>query len=750
MVELRGDQRPALVLGPDAVRDRHAHVRVIGDVRALTAERVDRREGEALRARRHQDDRDALVLRRVGIGARREPDPVGVVGVGGVALLPVDHVLVAVAHGARRERGEIGARAGLGVAHAEEQLALHDAGQQLRLLLRRSVLHQRRSDRVDGDDRERRARAIGLVPEDELLDRRAALAAVLARPADPQPAVLAHPPDHFAEDGSAHLFPLGIEGRAQLGREELAVVAADLLAQPLLLGRELEMHRASALRRRAAAAGGRPRDRGAVGRTRTCSRGAARRAITARWLGPSRGGRARHRSATSQQRQPLSLSPEGSGYGEARQCLRWLLVLLLIAPPCLAVSRASALTIDVIGANGAVGTAGGPATATAAGADASNSARARGGEGGAGTAAIAPGAGGFADATATVSAIGAASAQADARGGDGGGADSADHSGSGGGAIASASAEGSLSALAYALARGGSGGDGGSGVTGGNGGDATANAAARTSGDWPRRSGRGPDVLGNAVTGAYGGWPAFFGVLTSGGNAASESVGEALGNSSVRVFDHALGGEGALGGAGGSASSSAVGRNAGSEAVEVVAQAQGGRGGGAYGTPNLDGGNGGEARLGRVYGASIDGDVSVIASVGGGSGGDGVPYSSQSSGDGASVVLVDAIDGDTSGNLYLSRAPTAVVGAHTERALTAKARARSTSARTSPHSRSSRTPAAETKPGATHPRATPVAASRCAPSRWARADVPRSTIRPRMARMRTHEPSPRPWGTATR
>ena len=71
---------------------------------------------------------------------------------------------------------------------------------------------------------------------------RAALAAVLARPADPEPAVLAHPPDHLAEDGPAHLVPLGVERRAQLGREELAVVAADLLAQPLLLGREVEVH----------------------------------------------------------------------------------------------------------------------------------------------------------------------------------------------------------------------------------------------------------------------------------------------------------------------------------------------------------------------------------------------------------------------------------------------------------------------------------------------------------------------------
>ena len=145
---------------------------VVGGVGALAAERVDRRHREARRARRHQDDRDALVLRRVGIGARGEPDVVGVVGVGREDLLAVDHVVVAVADGARRERGEVGAGAGLGVADAEVELALQDAGQQLRLLLRAVPnCMMRRADRVDRDDRQRRARAVGLVPEDELLER---------------------------------------------------------------------------------------------------------------------------------------------------------------------------------------------------------------------------------------------------------------------------------------------------------------------------------------------------------------------------------------------------------------------------------------------------------------------------------------------------------------------------------------------------------------------------------------------------
>ena len=61
-----------------------------------------------------------------------------VVGVAGEArpdLLAVDHVLVAVAHGARRERREVGAGVRLGVADAEVDLAREDLRQEEALLL---------------------------------------------------------------------------------------------------------------------------------------------------------------------------------------------------------------------------------------------------------------------------------------------------------------------------------------------------------------------------------------------------------------------------------------------------------------------------------------------------------------------------------------------------------------------------------------------------------------------------------------
>ena len=56
------------------------------------------------RVGRHDQDRDALVLRRVRIGAHGEPDVRGDVGERGPDLLAVDHPLVADAHRARAQR----------------------------------------------------------------------------------------------------------------------------------------------------------------------------------------------------------------------------------------------------------------------------------------------------------------------------------------------------------------------------------------------------------------------------------------------------------------------------------------------------------------------------------------------------------------------------------------------------------------------------------------------------------------------
>ena len=65
VVQLRGDQRQPSFSGPTRFATGTRTSCVVGGVGALAAERVDRRHRESGRVGRHQDDRDALVLRRV-------------------------------------------------------------------------------------------------------------------------------------------------------------------------------------------------------------------------------------------------------------------------------------------------------------------------------------------------------------------------------------------------------------------------------------------------------------------------------------------------------------------------------------------------------------------------------------------------------------------------------------------------------------------------------------------------------------
>ena len=67
---------------------------------------------------RHEQVRDARVLRRVGVGAGEQEAVVGELGLGGPHLLAVDHPLVAVEHGRGLERREVGAGVGLAEALA--------------------------------------------------------------------------------------------------------------------------------------------------------------------------------------------------------------------------------------------------------------------------------------------------------------------------------------------------------------------------------------------------------------------------------------------------------------------------------------------------------------------------------------------------------------------------------------------------------------------------------------------------------
>ena len=139
VVELVGDQRPALVLLADQGGGRHADVRSSRwrwcRARPWCAP-ASRRSPSAVGG--HDEHRQALVPGRVRVGAAGQPHVVGVLDQAGPHLLAVDHV-------ARRRRGPRGCAAtarsvpasGLGVADREVDLARGDPGQEERLLLRR-------------------------------------------------------------------------------------------------------------------------------------------------------------------------------------------------------------------------------------------------------------------------------------------------------------------------------------------------------------------------------------------------------------------------------------------------------------------------------------------------------------------------------------------------------------------------------------------------------------------------------------
>ncbi len=86
----RVHHRPAGVDLTDAARVGHAHVGVEGDVGALTAERVHRRDLDAGCVHRHEEHREALVLGLLGIRAGQQEDVVRLVGHRREHLLPVD------------------------------------------------------------------------------------------------------------------------------------------------------------------------------------------------------------------------------------------------------------------------------------------------------------------------------------------------------------------------------------------------------------------------------------------------------------------------------------------------------------------------------------------------------------------------------------------------------------------------------------------------------------------------------------
>ena len=181
-----------------------------------------------------------LCFLTVGIGARREPDVVGVRRAAGEHLLAVDDVVVAVAHCGGAQRRQIASRRRLGVADRELDGAVQDRGQELLLLLLGAALRERRPDGVERDERDGRVHPLRLLEEDELLERGEAPSAILFGPADAEQIGGAERAHAFL-DGVAALHAAGDGGDA-FGRHHRLERGADLGAQLFLLGCEIQVH----------------------------------------------------------------------------------------------------------------------------------------------------------------------------------------------------------------------------------------------------------------------------------------------------------------------------------------------------------------------------------------------------------------------------------------------------------------------------------------------------------------------------
>ena len=222
-----------------------------------------------------------LCSRGLGIGADREPDVVGVLGEAGEHLLAVDDVVVAVAHGARPQRRQVGPGARLAVADREVQLAAQDGAGEASPSARRC-----RTSSASGPTVHSVRNGIGNPARwtsskkmyCSMAER--ALAAELLRPADAEPAVRAHPAQRLRVERPAPFGARRPRRGARRSRPRRSRRAARA-TRALSASRVVDVHRASSVL--ASGASG-ARGLGAPSGSRACRSGGARSASTTREL----------------------------------------------------------------------------------------------------------------------------------------------------------------------------------------------------------------------------------------------------------------------------------------------------------------------------------------------------------------------------------------------------------------------------------------------------------------------------------
>ncbi len=184
------------------------------------------------------------MLGRVRVGAGQQEHVVRHVGHGGPYLLAVDHVVVAVAHRAGLQRGQIGAGLRLGEPLAPHVLPGEDLGDELLLLLLGAVVDDGGPD--DGhaqpayEDVRRCPHAGSLLVVDELLHDGHAGAAVLLGPGRGHPVPLGQ----LGAPGEqvAHLLHDVDPAAPQLRRAFLLDEVVDFLSESLFFGSEAKVH----------------------------------------------------------------------------------------------------------------------------------------------------------------------------------------------------------------------------------------------------------------------------------------------------------------------------------------------------------------------------------------------------------------------------------------------------------------------------------------------------------------------------
>ena len=160
---------------------------------------------------------------------------------GGENLLAVDDVLVTISCGRSAQCCKVGAGFRFGVADREVHFTGEDRGQEFLLLLLAAVLLQSRTDCLQRHRRQWDIRPHSLVDKNLLLDFTEPTSAVLHRPANAEPTVLAHTTDDLTigRAMALHTHDLGL-----LGRDQRREVASKFSLQCALTVGQIDEHRA--------------------------------------------------------------------------------------------------------------------------------------------------------------------------------------------------------------------------------------------------------------------------------------------------------------------------------------------------------------------------------------------------------------------------------------------------------------------------------------------------------------------------